>query len=63
MRKDVPIILEPQYTVGVMTVYKRKPKPMGCQPYVVGHAITGRLLEDFGRIDSARKWAKANQEG
>ena len=55
-------ILEPVKTFGVMTVYKRKPCPLGAKRYVVGN-VSRQLLEEFSIRKSALKWAKKNQKG
>ena len=56
------VILEPIWAFGVMTVYSRKPRNSAYAPYVVGNE-GGRLQEDFKRLATATKWAKANRNG
>jgi hypothetical protein len=56
-------ILEPVKTFGVMTVYKRKPCPLGAKRYVIFRNASNILLEEFSTRKSALKWAEKNQKG
>ena len=56
-------ILEPIKEIGGMTVYQRKPQPIGATKYTVGRTGGKILLEDFRTKTRAIQWAKNNCDG
>lgn len=56
-------VLEPLKTFGIVTVYQRKPVPLGARRFVVVNEDTDRILEEFDVLSNAEKWALANKRG
>lgn len=54
-------ILEPLNTYGAMTVYRRKPRPIGALAFVVLSDKTNLILKEFDELAKAQQWAKQNK--